>query len=308
MANLYSDGNLVTSEVLAKEWGLRLADRAFIGNHPVLAAGYLGEAMGSAQITKTLASLGDHAAPSVAEGVAAAIVDYEFTEVSATVARKSTGRRVSDMLRSLDATGLVRDPVALTYDAATIYQQTLMAGLVAAGATATNDVGSTGVDLSWDVFLEAVHTVSSAEAEAEGMLAVLHPQQWYDLQRDMALTSGGLSDAMTHAREGYDALLARSSGYKGSYFGVDVYTSSKVGLVNTNADRRGFIAAKTGLVWAKAKIVPNAHRHEIILGGGDMQIAFDSDGSKFQQDAYFNSLLGTGLGVDAAVCTITSDA
>lgn len=308
MANLYSDGDLVVSEIMRQEWGLRLADRAFLGNHPALAAGFLGLAMGSATITKSLISLGDHAAPSVAEGVAATPVDYDVTELSATVARHSTGRRISDMLRALDATGSVRDPVALTYDAATIYQQTLMSGIVTAGVTATADVGSTGVDLTWDVILEASNTLSAANVDVNGagLLCVLHPQQWFDLRSAMAGT--GLGDAITHTREGYDAVLARSSGYQGQYFGVDIYTSAKCPLVNTSADRRGFMMGATGIAWAKGQIPVNPHRHEIILGNGDLQIAFDADGSKFQQDMYFNSLLGVSLGVDAAVVTITSDA
>ena len=47
--NIYNDGNLVVSEILAQEVGLKLAERGFFHAHPAIQ--YAGAAMGSS-VTK----------------------------------------------------------------------------------------------------------------------------------------------------------------------------------------------------------------------------------------------------------------
>jgi hypothetical protein len=308
MGEQYADGNLVTDEVLDQEVGLLLGDRAFVGNHPVFT--YLGDAFGSATKSRDYQGLGLGTMSEVSEEGAVGITRYLWDRLSATVSRRSFGRRVSNMLRALDPTGRVRDPVAFAMDAVGIYQNTLMQMIVDVGTTFTNDqTPGSGVDLDWQTFRNAKgRLVGQNAAVAPGsVLAVLGQRQWQDLEDDMAAGSS-VGDAMSHAPEGYNILLAREIGYQGRYYGVDVFTTNKVPTANAGADLRGFMIAPNAIVWSKAPIIPDPDAIEIILQDGTLQVEFERDPQRFAKNAFFNALLGMAKGFDEAGCTITSDA
>jgi len=306
MANLFSDGNAVAAEIVLREFGLRLADRSFIGAHPVLQAGFLGKAEGAGTITKPLVSLGDGTLAAVAENVAATTTDFAYTDVSVTVARRSDGRAISSMAKAIDATGHITDPVALSYDAAQFLQNTYMALLCAAGVTATANVGTSGADCTWGVIDDAIGTLEDANNDvSEGIIMVLHKEQWKNL-RNQSAAGTGLSDPAAWGT--YDKMAAANMGYKGNFRGADIYVSPRLTTANAGADVQGFAFAKTGLVHAFAPIRPNPQRSELLLDGGHLQMAFDSDGSKAMDNVWYNAFIGAALGVDAAAVTITTDA
>jgi hypothetical protein len=306
MANLFSDGNAVAAEIVLKEFGLRLADRSFIGSHPVLDAGFLGKAQGAGTLTKSLISLGDGTMAAVAENVAASAVDFDYTDVSVTVARRATGRAISAMQKAIDATGAIRDPVALSYDAVQILQNTYMALMCAAGVTATGNVGTSGSDCTWGVIDDAIGALEDANNDvSEGIIIVLHPEQWKNL-RGQSTSGTGLSDPAAWGT--YDKTMAAKMGYKGNFRGADLYVSPRLTTANAGADVQGFAFCKHGLVHAHAPIAPNPQRHELLLDGGHLQLAFDSDGSKAMDNAWYNAFIGVALGVDASVVKITTDA
>jgi hypothetical protein len=306
MANLFSDGNAVAAEIFIQEFGLRLADRSFIGAHPALEAGFLGVAQGAGVITKTFDSAGEGVLAAVAEGSDATAVNYAYTELQATVARRASGRSVSSMLASISPGGQINDPVRLSYDAITQYNNTLMALIAAAGVTATANVGVSGTDCSWAVIDDAVSVLETAHNPVEaGLCMVLHPEQWKNL-RAQSGSGTGLSDAASW--EKIDKMQAKSMGFKGNYRGVDLYVSPRLTTANAGADVQGFAFARYGIVHSYAPVKPNPRSWEMILGEGRLQMAFDPDPKKALENIWFNAFLGVGLGFDAAVVKITTDA
>lgn len=304
--NLFSDGNLVVAAVLDKKYGLILGDRGYIGNHPAIAAGYLGNLAGSASdtISRDLTGHGLGVMAAVAENAAPSATAFTFQRVSASVGRRSFRRQVSDLLRVLDPSGSVRDPAAFAFDAATIRGNTMMDLIATVGATFTEDEDASGA-LDWATLRAAKNRIVGANNEVVpgNVVAVLEPRQWASLEDDIAV-GASMSDAMTHAPEAYNALLLRKLGWQGRYFGVDIFTSPRVPV--DDGEATGCIFTELGVVHADAEIQPNPAAAELLLDSGKLQIEFQRNAASFIQDVFYNSILGVAKGVDKAGCTITS--
>jgi len=108
-----------------------------------------------------------------------------------------------------------------------------------AGLNGGTPVGSTGVDMTDDNFLEALFVLEAANAP-KPYYCVLHPRQWADLRTDI-ITNGG-------SPYGTDAgSQIVNTGYAGTLFGVRIFTSTNCPLVNTDADRCGAMFASPAL-------------------------------------------------------------
>jgi hypothetical protein len=308
MANLHSDGSLIRSSMLLQEYGLIVADRAALPNHPAIAGGYLGLGNESSTVTRTLADLGTGVAGTISENGAVVPSDLVFSTVSATVVRKSKGRSRSDFLKFYDQTGILKDPAALAMDAAMIRANTLMGMVAESVSAATTDVTpGSGAALTWAKLSEAKQTlVQTGQDFADGeLMAILHPKQWGNLET--AAIGTGLGDALTHSAEAYNIQYARAIGYQGRFFGIDIFTSTRVPTANAGADSRGALFAPGGVVWAEGIIEPDPDGFMDILDGGRLQIEYERDASRMQKAMYYNFLVGTSLGEDARVVTITND-
>jgi len=100
-------------------------------------------------------------------------------------------------------------------------------------------VGSTGVNMTDDNFLEALYTLEAANAP-KPYHCVLHPRQWADLRADIVGATG----------TPYSASAAQeivNSGFAGVLFGVNVYQTSNVPTANTDADRAGAMFSSEAL-------------------------------------------------------------
>jgi len=114
---------------------------------------------------------------------------------------------------------------------------TLFAGLAGGGA-----VGSSGSDMTDDVFLEALYLLEAANAP-KPYHCVLHPRQWADLRADIVTSTG-----TPYSASAAQAIV--NSGFAGVLFGVNVYQTTNVQTANTGADRAGamFSSEALGLV------------------------------------------------------------
>jgi len=92
-------------------------------------------------------------------------------------------------------------------------------------------VGSSGSDLTDDVFLEALYTLEAGDAPGP-YHCVLHPRQWADLRSDI-VTSTGVPYSASAARD------IVNNGFTGVLFGVNIYQTTNVPTANTGADRAG---------------------------------------------------------------------
>jgi hypothetical protein len=305
----HSDGYLIQSSLLLKEYGLIAADRAALPNHPALAAGYLGMGNESATVTRTLADLGSGTADTISESGQVVATDFTLSTVSATVVRKSKARSRSDFLKFFDQTGLLKNPAGLAMDAAMIRGNTLTSMIAVAAATASSGVSVTsGTSLTYAKFLEAKHSlIESGQDFADGeLLCVLHPKQWNNLESQISVGTS-LSNAVLQTPEAYNMQYARAVGYQGRLNGIDIFTSTRVPTANAGADSVGALIAPGGIAWAEGAIEPDPDGFMDVLDGGRLQIERQRDASRMLKAIYYNFLLGVSLGEDARVRTITSD-
>ena len=307
--NLYSDGKLVVSEILAAEVGLKLAERGFFHNHPAIT--YAGAAVGSTVMKKDYIDAGAGNLASTAENTAVTPDAYTFTRASVTIAQHRMGRSVSDLLRYLTPTGVITDVDAFAADAAGSYATTMSSLLITAAQSFSTSVGSTTVDLTWADIRTAKATLIAANAQfTDGdVVCVLHPVQFADLEANAA--AAGIGDAVSRSSEAQQIMQANAplSGYRGRYFGIDFFTSTDVPTANDGEDRSGFMACKGGLIWADAMIEASlANERELLIDGGRLQIDFDRDSSKAMLNVYYQALVGAAIAQDGAGVLIVSDA
>ncbi len=98
-------------------------------------------------------------------------------------------------------------------------------------------VGATTVNITLANLLDAIYNLEVNDAAGLGsIVGVLHPRQTADLrtelEADQAVIYTGKSDA---------SISKSMNGYFGSWFGIDLFSSTNVPLANTSADRAGGI-------------------------------------------------------------------
>lgn len=297
--NTLAGGALVTSAILDRTYELALADRAFVGLHPALAAGYLGNLAGGGSTTleRTLAGLGVGEMASVNETDTAALEEFGFSNISAPVGRRSTGRSFTDMLAIFDATGMLRDPAAFVYDAVTKRNNTITSMVAAAGSTFTATAGVTNTTITWAQIRAAKNKLIAANVQVVPgqVICVLANQAWSDLEDDLITTS---NEAQAITAEAAAIQMLAASGYKGRYFGIDFFTTTRCPTANAAVDDVGCMFAPLGIAWDTAAIHQPFGADGFILGGGDLQVEFKRDASKMLSEIYYNSLLGVAKGDD----------
>jgi len=277
--------------------------------HPVLTGGYLGDIAGSGSTTIKLAQLGffgydDLAA--VAENTAAVETALTDSSVTVTIQRYAKQYNASGLASITDSIGFPSKEDAFVQDTVISCSNNLtnlVAGVID-GFTATEGPG-TGVDLDLASLIRASILLDVAEAPInEGLLAILHGQQWGDVHLELL---GSTAGAVQWAPATQEQLAVKGQGYKGNFFGMAVFTSNRVNTLNAGADRGGALMATGSVVWADATPVPDGDMNKLILGRGCMY-ARDFDNAKDTKKHVMNHYAGASLGIDAGGVTIISDA
>lgn len=308
--NKYSDGSpFIVAEILSQEFHQALADR--VGGfyrHPAFI--FAGTAVGSATTKVDFVDTGSMLLASTAEDTAVTPTQIANTRASITLSQHRAARSVSDMMTALAVTGEIRDPVTFANDAASCYEKTVAKALIDAAGSFTNSVGGTGTDLTWATFRQAkasLVTNNSNYVDGE-VVAILHPHQFADLEADSA--AAGVSETIARSPEAQRILGANgpTTGFRGRYFGVDIWTSNQIPLSGDGADRLGFMAARGSLAWAAGDLsgLPAGGNVNILLDGGRLQVEFERDAAKSVLNVYYNTLLGASVCQQGAGCVITS--
>ena len=159
------------------------------------------------------------------EGTAvAADTSIDPTYATISVGNYDLAHGVSDELRRRDSTGQFNWP-AIVRSMVTGWQLTFTGLVVALANSMTNTVGSTGNPITLDLIRDARDSVEvNGKSLAGGnFVAVLAPQQWNMLRADIQDRGGAIE-----RRADYDAMQrAGLSNYKGSYDGIDYWTSDQ---------------------------------------------------------------------------------
>ena len=134
----------------------------------------------------------------------------------------------------------IAEHISKSYDA-------LFAKLTAAVFSGfTAQVGAASA-LNVDTFQDAIQALEAADSNkgAPGpYVAVLHPAQFAELQDSIRAETG----AVAYAPASFEALAAKGSHYKGSFMGVEIYTSSYV--INGGSNYQGAMFAPGAIGYA----------------------------------------------------------
>lgn len=216
-----SAGELVAAEIVSR----LVIDAAYaeaIMPALVKVADISGDATNTMEFPKwPLLSAGD-----LTEGTDAANTAINTSSVSVTADEAGIMITLTDVLLAGAQTSI--DPFAEQLGIALANK--IDTDLLAEVADFTNSVGSSGVAMTEQNFLDAIYTLEAGNAKGP-FVTVLHPKQVANL-RTSVTTSGGQS-------WGGPAAGTADIGAMGSLYGVDIFQSTNCASVNTDADRQG---------------------------------------------------------------------
>jgi len=294
--------NRTLTEVLNGFFTLIYADRDILFNHQALIKIDDPTPGGSTTVqVPEVGWMGFDQLTAVAEG--AAIGNTALTEQESLISVGRYGKRYehSELAKMTDVYGLL-DPQSFAQDAVVSGGMTLtnlIAGLMG-GFSST--VGATGVNLSVQNWYDAITTLELANVKGR-YLADIHGRQYADLRDALRAETG----VIEHMEATEAQMETRSSAFKGSVGGVDIFASNQVPTANAGADRAGGMFGRGAILWADAQIMPNpAVAFQIIAGR--MSINFAYDDRRAMTGATTNYYLGVTEGQDAGGVAIITDA
>jgi hypothetical protein len=232
-ANLETDLRLAVT--LDQALAVSLVDMATIRNVPG-AVDFHGTVNGSGSDTHRLryVSLGGaDRFVSVAESAAVAETALTDTSVDIAVTRAALRRDIGDVAI---ATGFGDDvdPERLAADMVASYDGYFNEIYAAAGATATTNVGTSGVDMSHDDYMDAIFTLELGSVPGP-YFAALHPRQFADWQESLRAEGGALAFSPATA----EMLAIRGQGYAGDFLGVSIFKMSDI--TEAGGNKEGFM-------------------------------------------------------------------
>lgn len=298
-------GDLRLTEELAAEVQLLLADRNALGMHPALM--YLGDCGGAPSLTKKLSQVGWNgydAMSDVAEGASVTNTALTDSSVTVTVSRRAKSYIHSDHALFTDIQGLLSRP-SFARDAAISAQMKLtnLIALLVDDFSTTAGPG-TGVNADVETLIEAGILLNIANAPVEqGILAMLHTRQWGDVQLDIATAVAGAIQWMEATQE---QIAIRGNGFKGTLFGMDIFTSNQVQTANAGADRAGGVFTRGAVAWADATPQPDGNPKKTIID--KILLAEDYEVGSGETTTVQNYYCGVTEAIDECGVTYISDA
>lgn len=296
-----------TAAALSANFLLLAADRQALPNHPALI--YDGDYARLGTRTRQVPHYGwgGYSRPQVvADGATVPRSTLTTGQTTVTVARRSQAWAPSDLAKLTDpATGGIMNPAAFAAEASAAHNLALtdlIASLVG-GFSVT--AGSTGADLTIANFLAALTSLEAGYQSAIGpgaAMAVLHTQQLADLRTALGTSASGAMQYQVPAEQ----LAIRGSGYRGNYFGVDLFASGYVRLANSGADRAGGIFVRGAIIWADASQV--AEGPDQLVVGNKVLFERQRDARAGITDYVSHSYFGASEGIDAFGVSIITDA
>lgn len=224
-------GDLRLAQMISQEIKLLLNDSTNLRNTPFM--DFVGSinGMGSDTIRVRKAFLDGEDGWSEFSGGSedGAVSDTALVDghVDVVVKRQALAYAISDLASMTGMGGGDIDPFRIAESIAKSYEARFanLTGALLGGFTP--QVGSAAA-MSVDVFMDAIQTLEAADSGkgAPGpYVCVLAPAQFAQLQDSIRNESSGI---LQFVPPSYEAISAKGSHYKGSYLGVEIYTSSHV--------------------------------------------------------------------------------
>lgn len=296
-------GDLRLEAMIENEVRAVLADMASIRNSGALL--YMGDVagIGSDSMRMRFANWGA-ATPfaTASDGAEVSQSTLTPTTVDITVGRSALRYDITD-LAALTGLGMDIDPFSLAQKMAMSAEARINQIIAATFASATNVVGTSGVDMSVDDFYDAMFQLES-EANNGDFYCILHPQQLSDL-RDSLRSESNNALAFSPATE--DMLAIKGQGFAGRFGGVDIFKSSYV--TEAAGNKIGAMMSRGGVAYAVGTPRPLAGAGvEIRPAGTPVVIGFQRDESKGLTEVVGHLYCGAAISEDARIVKIVTDA
>ena len=225
-------GDAVAAEIVSA----KLVETAYAA---IIAAPKLAHDTLSGSLTKSYVKLTSVTAAALTEGTDGTTTTLADTQVSGTLAEIGIGVALTDLLQvGSSVPELVKQ---VTRILGLGYAKKVEADIFAQVASLTDVVTATGAPLTEDMFLQASYEIESNDFIGVGQAALLYPKQAHNLSAAI----GGTTENQSAVMQRMDILSrmgpALANGLKYSVYGVDVFISTNVVAINTNADSDGCI-------------------------------------------------------------------
>lgn len=244
--------DLRLAKMISQEIKLLLQDSTNLRNSPFL--DFVGSinGKGSDTIRVRKAGLDGYNQFSAFTGATedSAVLDTALTDGHADVVvkRQALAYAISDLASMTGMGGGDIDPFRIADSIAKSYDSTFAELTGVSFAAFTTIKGSSGGS---NTVAHLVDAIQALEAAASGKgapgpyVCVLHPKQWADIQDNILSLSTGV---LQFVPASYEAISAKGSHYKGSFLGVEIYTSSWV--TNDGVDHLGAMWAPGAIGFA----------------------------------------------------------
>ena len=300
----YADlGNLRLAAMIENEVRAILADTASIRNSGALLFAGDVAGIGSKVMRMRYANWGA-ATPfaTAADGADVSASTLTPSTADITVGRSALRYDITD-LAAMTGLGLDIDPFSIAQKMSLSAEARINEIICATFASASNSVGTSGVDMSVDDFYDAMFQLESEDNDGQ-FYCVLHPQQLSDL-RDSLRSESNNALAFSPATE--DMLMAKGQGYAGRFGGVEIFKSS---YVNESAgDKIGAMMSRGAVAYAIGTPRPLAGAGvEIRPAGTPVIVAFQRDESAGLTEVMGHLYCGAALTEDARIVKIVTDA
>jgi hypothetical protein len=155
-----------------------------------------------------------------------------------------------------------------------------------------SSVGTSGSNISVSDFVEAMYTLENANAPGQKR-CVLHPRQVADLFTALTGTGAVYQNLPELVRQGVLPEGQPAAGFVGQLFGVPIYQTTEVDLVNTSADRCGAMFVPEAMAFVQLRPIT---------------VEYDYDASKRAREIVVTAAYGVAEVVGPYGVPITTDA
>jgi len=288
--------DLRLAKMISQEIKLLLQDSTNLRNSPFL--DFVGSinGKGSDTIRVRKAGLDGYNQFSAFTGATedSAVSDTALTDGHADVVvkRQALAYAISDLASMTGMGGGDIDPFRIADSIAKSYDSTFAELTGVSFAAFTTIKGSSGGS---NTVAHLVDAIQALEAAASGKgapgpyVCVLHPKQWADIQDNILSLSTGV---LQFVPASYEAISAKGSHYKGSFLGVEIYTSSWV--TNDGVDHLGAMWAPGAIGFATGMPagLPGASE---TMEMGEVLVEMDRDATKALTRIVGHAYLGMSI-------------
>ena len=280
-----------------------LFDAASIRNSGALLFAGDVAGMGSSAISLRYAGL-DGQEPMNTQADGTEITSSNLTTATADITVGRIGLRydLTD-LAALTKLGQDIDVFRLAESMAGAFESRFMEMVCALFSSASSSVGSTGVDMSVDDFMDALYLLEIANNPSQ-LFAVLHPRQIADLQSSIRNET---ANAIAFNPAHHELMKSLGQGFVGDFMGVQVHKSAYVPSDGT--DRSGAMFSAGAIAYALGTPVPLAGpAGEIRPAGTPVLVELERDSAFSLTKIVGSAYTGSAIVEQSRIVEIATDA